>query len=144
MLRDCCDWRADDVAGTVLFRCGRRKHFGPDADSGQEPLERGGLGAADASGPRAPCHGHHAVPQESAGGKLHGSGHVASNAVRRQPVLGHGHGRSFDAQQSAVSLGCSQERVSDGVRARTFLAPHQIEQVRSSFQVIIHKFTIGN
>lgn len=64
------DGRRTDV-GTILPRCGRRSDPGHDADRSQEPLERGGLGVADASGPRTPRDGHHAVPQEVAGGQLH-------------------------------------------------------------------------
>jgi len=118
-------WRAD--VGTVLRRCRRRENSGYDADCGHEPLERGGLGAADASGPRTPRHGHHAVPQEPTGGQLHGSGHVSFGTVGRQRALGHGDGRMFGAQQPAVSLGSSQGHVSGGVRARRVLAHHRNE-----------------
>jgi len=128
--RDDGDRRTD--VGTTLPRRGRRPNLGHDADRGQKPLERGGLGVADASGTRTPRDGHHAVPQEIACGQLHGSGHVASDAVGCQRALGHGHGRMFGAQQPAVSLGSSQGYVSDVVRARRILASHRNEQVRSS------------
>jgi len=114
--------RAD--VGTILPRSGRRPNPGHDADRGQEPLERGRLGVADASGPRTPRDGHHAVPQEVTGGQLHRSGHVASDAVGRQRALGHGVGRMFGAQQPAVSVWSSQGYVSGGVRARRVLASH--------------------
>lgn len=103
--------------GTILPSRERRSNPGHDADSGQEPLERGRLGVADASGPRTSRDGHHAVPQEVAGGQLHGSGHVASDAVGSQRALGHGLGRMFGAQQPAVPLGPSQGYVSGGIRA---------------------------
>lgn len=126
MHSDNSGWRAD--VGTVLpSRCGRRSNSSHDADRGQEPLERGGLGVADASGPRTPRHGHHAVPQEVAGGQLHGCGHVPFDAVGRERALGHGDGRMFSAQQPAVSLRSSQGYVQDGVRARRILAPHHNE-----------------
>lgn len=115
--------RRADVGPTALPR-GRRPNPGHDADRGQKPLERGGLGAADVGGPRTPRDGHHAVPQEIAGGQLHGSGHVASDAVGRRRALEHGHGRMFGAQQPAVSVGSPKGYVPGGVRARGVLARH--------------------
>jgi len=107
--------RRADVGATGLPRRGRRPNPGHDADRGQEPLERGGLGVADASGPWTPRDGHHAVPQKVAGGQLHGTGHVASDAVGRQRAVGHGLGRMFGAQQPAVPLESSQGYVPGGV-----------------------------
>jgi len=126
--RDDSGQRAD--VGTILPRCGRRPNPGHDADRVQVPLERGGLGVADASCPRTPRDGHHAVPQEVAGSQLHGSGHVASDAVGHQPALGHGLRRMFGAQQPAVSLGSPQGYVPGGVRARRVLAHNRNEQVK--------------
>jgi len=125
--------RRTDVRTTTLPRRGRRPNPGHDADRGQEPLERGGLGIAGASGPRTPRDGHHAVPQEVAGGQLLGTGHVASDAVGRQRALGHGLGRMFGAQQPAVSLGSSQGHVPGGVRARRVLAHNRNKQVRRTY-----------
>jgi len=133
--------RRTDVGTTALPRRGRRPDPGHDADRGQEPLERGGLGVADAGGPRTPRDGHHSVPQEVAGGQLHGTGHVASDAVGRQRAVGHGLGRMFGAQQPAVSLGSSQGYVPGGVRARRLLAHNQNEQVRRSYYYY-HQITI--
>jgi len=120
----------DDVWTTRRLRCGRRQNPGPNAHCGQEPLERCGRGAADAGGPRTPRHGRHAVPQEVAGGQLHGSGHVASDAVWRQRVLGLGDGRRIGAQHSSVFVGSSQGHVPVRVRARRVLARSRNERVR--------------
>lgn len=93
----------------------RRANPVADADSGQEPLERGGRGAADVGGSRPQRDRRHAVPQAAQGGQLHRGGRLAVDTVRHRRALGKGHRRTHGGQQHTVPFRRPQTHVQDGI-----------------------------